>query len=188
MPRIRQCRYHDCKRPAYVPKHYCSVHAKYEAEYEKRRQQVFNKKNPKKTKYYNQVIRKRNPIKAKQNRFYHTKEWRTMREVILKRDYYLCQYCKAMGLQNEGNVVDHVLPVEKFPEHMRDGKNLVTCCRDCHYWKTRWEEQYYGTGLHHKATNNPALSDVKLIAKLTANLKKQTRENANKSDERNFIF
>lgn len=90
-----------------------------------------------------------------------------MRDIVLKRDYSLCQYCKALGRLKEGNIIDHVLPVEQYPEHMKDLGNLVTCCGQCHYWKTRFEEKYYGTGLHGKPTGNQPITDVKLIAKLS---------------------
>lgn len=85
----------------------------------------------------------------------------------------MCQYCKVRGVIKEGNIVDHVLPVELFPNQMKDIDNLVTCCSSCHYWKTRFEEQYYGTGLHAKATSNPALTDLKLIAELSDRIKTQ---------------
>lgn len=96
-----------------------------------------------------------------------------MRAIVLKRDYHLCQYCKALGVVKEGNVIDHILPVERFQEHMKDLNNLVTCCNNCHYWKTRFEERYYGTGLHGKPTNNPPITDLKLIANLSQKLRNE---------------
>lgn len=85
----------------------------------------------------------------------------------------MCQYCKACGVTKGGNIVDHVLPVELFPNQMKDIDNLVTCCSNCHYCKTRFEEKYYGTGLHAKAAGNPTLTDLKLIAELTDRIKTQ---------------
>lgn len=177
MPRIRKCHVHGCKAPAFVPNHYCSNHISHEIEYQQEREKYAHKfptRQSKKTQWkYNHVTRYRNPIKAEQNKFYHSKQWKDFRQIILNRDYHLCQYCKARGVIREGNIVDHVLPVERFPEKMRDLKNLVTCCNNCHYWKTRFEEKYYGTGFNNQPTDNPPLTNIKLIAGLSERIKMQ---------------
>lgn len=178
MPRIRRCRYPNCHNPALMPNHYCRAHSKYEKEYREKREAFAKKKQSRQSRWrYNHITRYRNPIKADQNKFYHSKQWKTMRNIVLKRDYNLCQYCKALGVVKEGNVIDHILPVERFPEHMKDLKNLVTCCNNCHYWKTRFEEQYYGTGLHGRPTKNPPISDLKLIATLSQKIRKEHAPN-----------
>lgn len=173
IPRIRTCRYPGCHNPAFIPNHYCSAHIAYEKQLQQKndfyRYHRYN--NPARQRYYNKVVRKRNPVKADQNHFYHSKEWKEMRKMVFKRDYHLCQYCKSRGVVKQGSVVDHILPVERFPEKMRDIHNMVTCCNSCHYWKTRFEEQYYGTGLHGKPTGNPPLKDISLIAKLSGEIK-----------------
>lgn len=172
MPRIRRCRFKGCHSPAYMPNHYCQRHIKYEEEYRKKREQFAHRQHSHASQWrYNHITRYRNGTKSEQNRFYHSKQWKTMRTIALKRDYSLCQYCKALGKLTTGNVIDHVLPIERFPQHMKDMSNLVTCCRDCHYWKTRWEERYYGTGLHGKPTDNPPVKDIALIAKQSMQLK-----------------
>lgn len=173
MPRIRRCRYPNCHAVAYFPNHYCKKHIQHEKELQERNERfrLHHSRSKQSQWRYNHITRYRNPVKVEQNKFYHSKQWKTMREIVLKRDYNLCQYCKALGQVKEGNVIDHVLPVEKFSDHMKDLDNLVTCCKDCHYWKTRFEEKYYGTGLHGKPTDNPPITDVKLIATLAAKLK-----------------
>lgn len=172
LPRIRNCRVHGCKSPAYFPNHYCSKHIEYEKEYESKRQEFAHRNRSKQSQWrYNHVTRNRNPIKAVQNKFYHSKQWINFRNIVLKRDYNLCQYCKARGVVKEGNVVDHVLPVEQFQEKMKDIDNMVTCCQTCHYWKTRFEEKYYGTGLHGKPTHNAPITDIALIAELSDKIK-----------------
>lgn len=172
MPRVRRCRYQGCHSFAMMPNHYCAKHISHESEYRQKRMKFAKRHSNSQAQWrYNHITRNRNPIKAEQNQFYHTKQWKDMREIVLNHDYHLCQYCKALGIVKEGNVIDHVLPVERFPDHMKDLKNLVTCCQDCHYWKTRFEEKYYGTGLHRKPTENPAITDIKLVAQLTQKLK-----------------
>ena len=39
--------------------------------------------------------------------------------------------------------------------------------------RLRFEEKYYGTGLHGKPTNNPAVTDTKLIANLFNRLRNE---------------
>lgn len=177
MPRIRNCRVFGCKAPAFVPNHYCSKHIAKEEEYRKERAKFEHRYSTPQSKQsrwkYNHVTRYRNETKAKQNKFYHTRQWQRFRKIVFERDYHMCQYCKARGVIREGNIVDHVLPVELYPNKMKDIDNLVTCCSNCHYWKTRFEEQYYGTGLHAKATGNPPLTDLKLIAELSDRIKTQ---------------
>lgn len=176
MPRIRRCRYPNCHNPAFMPNHYCRKHIEHEKEYRENRlkyaKRYHQSGNSKQRQWkYNHITRYRNPIKARQNKFYHSKQWQSMRAIVFRRDYQLCQYCKAIGKLTEGNIVDHVLPVERFPEHMKDISNMVTCCARCHYWKTRFEEKYYGTGLHGKPTDNPPIKDIKLIAELSGKLR-----------------
>ncbi|MBD5429700.1 HNH endonuclease [Lactobacillus sp.] len=179
MPRVRRCREFGCHAMAMMPNHYCSKHIAKEKEYQAKKEYFKKHKysNPVKTRYYNQVTRKRNSVKREQNKFYHSAVWSRLRAIVIDKQYGLCQYCKARGILNEGNVVDHVVPVEAYPEKMKDLDNLVVCCTGCHYWKTRWEEKYYGTGLYGKPTHNSAISDVNLIAKLSGQLKdEKTRE------------
>lgn len=176
MPRVRRCHVAGCHNFAFLPNHFCKKHLKYEEQYRERHNK-FKYRNRVRTEQsqwkYNHIIRYRNSIKAEQNKFYHSKEWRTLRQVVLNRDLHLCQYCKTLGKLTSGSVVDHILPIERFPEEMRNGKNLITCCRDCHYWKTRWEEQYYGTGQHGKTTNNPPVTDINLIVKGINNVRNE---------------
>lgn len=64
--------------------------------------------------------------------------WRRLREKILKRDSYLCQYC----LQSSGRVtvateVDHRLAVAFGGDDSES--NLVSTCSNCHLEKTKKE-------------------------------------------------
>ena len=58
-----------------------------------------------------------------------TRRWRAIREVILRRDQYTCQYC---GM--DANTVDHVVPISKGGNDMPD--NLVAACARCNYSKS----------------------------------------------------
>ena len=51
--------------------------------------------------------------------------WRRMRQMILARDSFTCQYCMAPA-----TTVDHVVPVSKGGEILNP-ENLVAACVSC---------------------------------------------------------
>lgn len=84
--------------------------------------------------------------KAEKDKFYRSKEWKRMRQAILKRDNRECQECKKKGLvstdTNEYNektkrkkiqlVVHHLKELEHYPELALVEDNLSTVCVECH--------------------------------------------------------
>ena len=63
---------------------------------------------------------------------YKSAKWKRKREVILKRDKYLCRECKRYGKTTQANTVHHIKPVEANPELRYDNSNLYSCCSSCH--------------------------------------------------------
>ena len=57
-----------------------------------------------------------------------TRQWTKIRERILRRDGYICQYCGQ-----EANTVDHVVPRRLGGNDVDD--NLVASCRRCNLAK-----------------------------------------------------
>lgn len=68
---------------------------------------------------------------AKVNRFYHSKEWKRVRELVLARDHYICVFCGAPG-----DTVDHIVELDEKnvdnPFISLNPDNLRTLCRTCH--------------------------------------------------------
>ena len=64
--------------------------------------------------------------------FYHSKQWETVRDGVLRRDGYQCQYCKRYGRLRGASHVHHVNPFEIYPELALERWNLVSLCRECH--------------------------------------------------------
>lgn len=58
-----------------------------------------------------------------------TREWRRVRELVLKRDNRECQYCGG-----EADQVDHVVPFARGGTD--DPGNLVAACRRCNLAKS----------------------------------------------------
>lgn len=67
-------------------------------------------------------------------------DWEKQREVVLKRDNYLCQCkrCKKSGIMRPATEVDHILPVEHGGSD--DYDNLQAINSVCHKLKTAEDE------------------------------------------------
>lgn len=72
-------------------------------------------------------------------RFYKSKEWRGLRELVLIRDNYECQHCKEKGIVKTINPnkhksldIDHIKELDTHPELALNMDNLVTLCISCH--------------------------------------------------------
>ena len=68
--------------------------------------------------------------------------WVKQRELILKRDNFLCQPCLAQGRTTQARDVDHIVP--KALGGTDDESNLQSICRACHKAKTQAEKRRGG--------------------------------------------
>lgn len=64
--------------------------------------------------------------------FYDSPQWRHKRELILRRDNYLCQECKRYGRIRQANTVHHIQHLEERPDLAFVNSNLVSLCLPCH--------------------------------------------------------
>ncbi|KRL02512.1 HNH endonuclease [Liquorilactobacillus capillatus] len=165
MPRVRRCRYPSCHAMVEFPNHYCSEHFEHEAEYVASRQKWTNSNKSKAQSHkYNTVTRNRSETKREQYNFYRTRQWSHLRQQVLDRDHYLCQYCRAISkLTPNSKTVDHVVPVEARPNSKADINNLAVICRQCHHKKTDWERKYYGTGDGNTLKDVEPITDINRI-------------------------
>ena len=67
-----------------------------------------------------------------------TRAWSKIRERILIRDGYCCQYCGS----EDATTVDHMLPISKGGTD--DPDNLVAACTRCNYSKGNRMGQFFG--------------------------------------------
>ena len=63
---------------------------------------------------------------------YKSKRWEKKRKKILKRDNYLCCWCKRYGKQVEATTVHHKKHVDEYPELAYEDNNLESLCAACH--------------------------------------------------------
>ena len=163
MPRVRRCRQQECHSMVEYPNHYCRRHFEHEAEYLASRQKWARSRDQHYQRKYNTVTRNRSEHKSEQYNFYRSRQWARLRLNILERDNYLCKYCDAINIVTPAKTVDHIRPVEAFPEYKSDIGNLAVICYSCHRAKTDWEQGYYGTGQGNKLTGAKPIDNVKMI-------------------------
>ena len=63
---------------------------------------------------------------------YTSKRWIRLREKILKRDNYQCQYSKRYGRRVQANIVHHIFPVETYPQYQWCEWNLISLSAEAH--------------------------------------------------------
>ena len=162
MPMTGRCREPNCHAVVIRPLHYCTKHADKEAAYQASRERWTNRNDDtKRYKDYNKRKREYSDIKVEQNKFYQSKQWKSIRDVVRRRDNFLCQYCKAHNRVRTGKIVDHIVPVEFDLNGKTIMDNLAFCCSKCHTRKTKWEQIYYGTGYRNKIKNVIPIKNVK---------------------------
>ena len=75
---------------------------------------------------------------TKANMFRNTNQWKQKRELIKKRDQYLCKVCVSEKYDTEYRYtyneleVHHIVPIEENYLLRLDSKNLITLCRMHH--------------------------------------------------------
>lgn len=162
MPMTGRCREINCHAIVVRPLHYCAKHAGKEAAYQASRERWSNSgSNAFRYKDYNKRKREYSEVKVEQNKFYQKGQWKSIRDVVRRRDKYLCQYCLAHDRIRVGKIADHIVPIEFDMTGMTDMKNLAFCCSKCHTRKTKWEQIYYGTGYKNKIKNAVPIKNVK---------------------------
>lgn len=78
------------------------------------------------------------------NKIYKKKEWKEVREEVLKLDHYECVRCNHTFFDKKGEktlekavLVHHILPAKDFPQYkyqiwVNGKRNLVSLCNECH--------------------------------------------------------
>ena len=77
--------------------------------------------------YYNKHIRDR-----KSQTFYDSREWKSIRKVVLSRDLGLCLICRNKGVISYANVVHHITELKEDNSKALDISNLISLCSCCH--------------------------------------------------------
>ena len=65
-------------------------------------------------------------------RFYNSAAWKKCRELVLKRDNYLCVECLKAKKISPADMVHHIEELKDQPSKALDEDNLVSLCNPCH--------------------------------------------------------
>ena len=64
--------------------------------------------------------------------FYLSKRWLRLRQSILRRDGYQCQYAKRFGKRAPATRVHHIFPRQEYPEYEWEPWNLISLSSEAH--------------------------------------------------------
>jgi 5-methylcytosine-specific restriction endonuclease McrA len=137
---VHECNEPLCHKIIPISERYCPEHkAMHEQEWQAkkdayRRSKLGQSIRSQQAKQYDQT--ERDPEATK---FYHSKQWRAIRDAIFARDMACCQVCGNVVADRK--IVDHIVPRRLCsPQEALDSANLWVLCYQCHFRKTKLEQ------------------------------------------------
>lgn len=83
-----------------------------------------------------------NNLRAKdRKKIYNSKQWKSVRLKAMVRDNFLCVECKKLGIDTEGEEVDHIIELSDDITKAFDLDNLQYLCYKHHAEKTQIERE-----------------------------------------------
>ena len=83
-------------------------------------------------KFYNNSVRT-NKFNNQFTEFYHSTEWKKLRQQVLLRDNYMCQICFRNGVVNDKElIVHHITELKEDWSQRLNTDNLQTVCVTSH--------------------------------------------------------
>ena len=65
-------------------------------------------------------------------KLYSSKEWKNIRQIVLNRDFYMCQVCGKPNSKTVHHIIE-LTPVNiNNPTVTINADNLITLCEECH--------------------------------------------------------
>lgn len=75
--------------------------------------------------------------------FYHSKEWKAVRNQVIMRDKGLCVQCLKSKVIKQAEAVDHIIPLKVAWQLRLTMSNLQSLCDTCHNKKTAADLKKY---------------------------------------------
>lgn len=69
---------------------------------------------------------------VREQKFYNSSKWKTVRDVARARDKWLCRLCLSDSLISEADVVHHIVEIKKDWDKRLDLDNVICLCNCCH--------------------------------------------------------
>lgn len=66
------------------------------------------------------------------DKLYKTKRWRDLRQVVIARDFGMCQECKRRGRKTRGTIIHHIVEAREDLSLFWSVDNLECICVACH--------------------------------------------------------
>lgn len=161
--KVRTCRQPNCHNLPPLPHWYCEAHRALEDEYLSSRMKYIRTSSDVYRKRYDKVNRNANEVKRSQVKFYRSKVWQLLRQVVLTKQHRLCQYCLSEDRTTPAKIVDQRVPFTFAPNMSTEINNLDVIFPKCHYKKDQLEDKYYASIDGFSTNNVNPITEVKLI-------------------------
>ena len=102
---------------------------------------AMHKFDSKRESYKHYDATKRNKL---HDQFYHSKQWRELRNIVMREHGGLCAQCARLGMTVPADVVDHIVPISVDWEARLKRENLQPLCHSCHNKKTQSDRYKWG--------------------------------------------
>lgn len=136
---VHECGEIGCKRIVNIGQRYCPEHQKRHEQEWQRKKTIYRQSKlaqaikEQRARTYDQTERDPEAVA-----FYHSKQWKKVRDAVFARDGATCQVCG--NIVQDRKVIDHVIPLKQCKaKQALDSSNLWTLCYRCHYRKTKLE-------------------------------------------------
>lgn len=134
MPRIKYCNHRGCTNLTKPNERYCTEHKP------KLTPDKLYRTNSQRKLITNQYQKQYNRTNRDEqaDEFYHSSQWKQVRQFIVARDMNIYQVCG--NVNTDRKIVDHIHRLKSSSDEKLDHDNLWTLCYDCHSIKTRLEQ------------------------------------------------
>lgn len=133
---VHECGWVGCHALTPLTERYCEQHKQLANQQWRER-----KANQRKSRLGKMITRQydKNRRSKEATSFYHSNEWKQVRNYVYARDHATCQVCG--NVVTDRKIVDHIVPRRLLTlQQALDTKNLWTLCYKCHFRKTKVEQ------------------------------------------------
>lgn len=121
------CNSPRCNELVNMKQRYCAEHTAVEKEDTKTKSRIYDQEHRNK----------------KHDKFYHSRDWKATRILVLSNSGGLCKHCLENDYITKADMVDHIIPLDIDYSKRLDRDNLQPLCNVCHNKKTAADLELY---------------------------------------------